>query len=202
MNIFKLKSFNPEKFGSKRVGKDRQKSDSHQLNLFAEGRVLQLHARSPFEEALMMDERGETQKASELYHKAIEQENHVADAFCNLGILQCQEKNPAKAIHYLTQSLKHNPRHLEAHFNLANVYTEEGNLDLGKLHYEICIEIDPGFTNSYFNLGLTLAAAQEYQKAIDVLNEYRKLAPGEDRNSAVEMILKLQTLLDTATRCG
>lgn len=202
MNIVKLQASNPEKFGSKRVGKDRQKTDRQQLDLFAEGRVLQLHSQSPFEEALMMDEQGKIEEACELYHKAIDQENHVADAYCNLGILMCRENNPAKAIHFLTLSLKQNPRHLEAHFNLANIYTDEGNLGLGKLHYEICIEIDPAFTNSYFNLGLTLAASKEYKQAIDVLNRYREIAPPKDQKSAVELIIKLQTMLNTAPRCG
>lgn len=202
MNIVKLQSPSPGKFGSKRVGKNRAKADQHQLDLFAEGRVLQLHSKSAFEEALIKDEQGDNEAASKLYHKAIEEENHAADAYCNLGILMSRENKPVKAIHYLTLSLKHNSRHLEAHFNLANVYTDEGNLELGKLHYEVCIQLDPSFSNSYFNLGLTLAASQEYEQAIEVLKKYREIAPAEDQKSAVELILKLQTMLNAAPKCG
>lgn len=202
MNIVKLQSPGPGKFGSKRVGNSRTKAGQHQLDLFAEGRILQLHSKSAFEEALIKDEQGENEAARKLYHKAIEEGNHTADAYCNLGILMSRENNPVKAIHYLTLSLKHNSRHLEAHFNLANVYSDEGNLKLGKLHYKICIEIDPAFSNSYFNLGLTLAASQEYRQAIEVLKQYREIAPQEDKTAAAELILKLQTMLNSAPKCG
>jgi hypothetical protein len=32
--------------------------------------------------------------------------------------------------------LKNEPRHVEAHYNLANLYFDAGDLQLAKLHYE------------------------------------------------------------------
>lgn len=199
MKIVKLKT-SPEKFGSKRVGESGKRKN--QLDLFSESRVLQLHALTSFEEALKMDEAGNITKAAKLYQKAIEEEIHVADAYCNLGILKCQEGLIAEAVNCFTLCLKHDPRHSEAHFNLANLYAEEGNLKLGKLHYEISIEIDPAFSNSYFNLGLTLAANHEYEAAIEALQKYRKITSPEEHQPAVELILSLQTMLNNAEKCG
>lgn len=200
MNVINIKALDPEKFGSRRVG--HKKKNKQQLDLFAEGKVLQLHSRSVFEEALMLDENGNTEEACRLYHKAAKEEEHAADAYCNLGILKCREDKMAEAVHFLTLGLKHNPRHLEAHFNLANIYAEMGNLELGKLHYEICIKVEPEFTNSYFNLGLTLAAAQKYEEAIEILKQYSELVSPEDGKDATEMILKLQLMLNSTPKCG
>lgn len=192
MRILELHSSDPEKIGAKKVHKGENDQEERQLNLFTTGRILQLHAVSPFEEALMLDERGDTKRAEDLYHKAIKAGDQVADAYCNLGIIEAQQDHTIEAINYLTLSLKHSPRHVEAHFNLGNLYTEAGNLELGVLHYEMSIQIDPTFTGSYFNLGLSLAASQQYQKAIEIFQQYRQLCPVSQQKPALEMIRKLQ----------
>ncbi len=197
MRILELPSSNPEKFGSKRVQRDRDKKGvEQQLNLFASGKVLQLHSLSPFEEALMVDERGDKESARDLYLKAIGAGDQTADAYCNLGILESQNENFVKAIDYLTLSLKYNPRHFEAHYNLANAYIEAGNLDLGILHYEVAIEVEPSFLNSYFNLGLALASAREYKRSITVLEKYCGLTLPEEHRAALDMIQKLRNMVN------
>src|SRR5262249_32721389 len=59
-----------------------------QLNLFPQpGQLIRLPVRlSPFESALLLHERGDS-RAAESYRKAIQDEDYVADAYCNLGIL-------------------------------------------------------------------------------------------------------------------
>ncbi|MEX1062654.1 MAG: tetratricopeptide repeat protein [Balneolaceae bacterium] len=201
MKIIQLSAADTEKFGSKRVRKSDSKINARQLNLFTEGRMLKLHPLSPFEEAFMMDERDDREAARKLYHKAIRTDDRPADAYCNLGILESQDQQMTKAVDYLTLSLKLNPRHLEAHFNLANLYADSGNRKLAKFHYEICIRIEPAFSNSYFNLGLTLAAEQQYREAIDILSEYCRIAPCQEHKQALELIRKLQSMA-AADKCG
>ena len=55
---------------------------------------------------------------------------------------------------HFTLSLKNDPRHVEAHYNLANLYYDAGDLQLAKLHYEAAAQIEPGFSLVYFNLSL------------------------------------------------
>ena len=184
----------PEKFGPQRVQKKKAGTgvERHgQLNLFAGGKVVRLNQLSPFEEALMLDDQGDTAKARTRYLKAIEEGDSIADAYCNLGILESQEGNSVKAIDCFTRCLKEEPRHYEAHYNLANLYAEVGNFALSKEHYQIAIEVEPTFTNSYFNLGLTLAMNKEFKEAVQVLHQYRTLTPKEDHRLADDLILKL-----------
>src|SRR6266498_3589644 len=132
------------RLGYSRVRKrGRRADDPNQLDLFLPppARIANFsEALSPFEQALLCDERGEAQ-AAELYVKAIENHDCEADAFCNLGIIESKKGNPAKAFDCFTTSLKHDPRHAEAHYNLANLYFELNDFRLAQIHYEMAVEV-------------------------------------------------------------
>ena len=194
--VIQFPSPNPEKFGFKPVRKkkhtDTPPPKQGQLNLFAGGKMVSLNQLSPFEEALMLDEQG-NEKAKEIYTKAIQQGDSVADAYCNLGILESEQKNFTKAIDCFTRGLKEDPRHFEAHYNLANLYAEVGNIPLAKLHYQMSIEIEPTFPNSHFNLGLTLAMNKEIDEAVQALLTYRGLVTYEEDKTQVEELISSLT---------
>ena len=179
----------PEKFGFKPVRKRKHDAveKTNQLNLFLGGRVVKLGNLSAFEEALILDERNEPM-AKELYLKAIAENDCVADAYCNLGILESQENHFHKAIDCFTLSLKNDPRHFEAHYNLANLYAEIGNWPLAKVHYQMSITLEPDFPNSHFNLGLTLAMIGESHAAVSELYQYKKLSDKDDFRQVDELI--------------
>lgn len=187
----------PEKFGFKPVRKKKASDPPKhgQLNLFTGGKVVKLNQLTSFEEALMLDEQGDVAHARELYQKAIVEKDCLADAYCNLGILESEARNVTKAIDCFTLCLKEEPRHFEAHYNLANLYAEVGNYALAKIHYQISIEIEPEFPNSHFNLALTLAMNKEVQEAIQSLLVYRRLAAAEDKRQAEELIHALTRTL-------
>lgn len=188
----------PTKFGLQRADKRKGKEPSKrpgQLPLFTTGKLVKLNQLSTFEEALLLDEQDDKTAARKRYQKAIEESDCAADAYCNLGIIESQEGNHAKAIDCFTNALKHNPRHSEAHYNLANLYAEVGNYPLAKIHYGISIEVEPSFPNAYYNLGLTLALTQEYLNAVNYLQKYQELTPEEEHKDTTDLIFKLQSML-------
>lgn len=186
-----------EKFGFKPVRKKKAEvpEKKGQLNLFVGGKVVKLNHLTPFEEALLIDDMGDSDKARELYLKAIKSKDSIADAYCNLGIIESEARHFSKAIDCFTLCLKEDPRHFEAHYNLANQYAEIGNLPLAKVHYQLSIEIEPEFPNSYFNLGLTLAMNREIDEAIQALLNFRNVAAPEDRKQAEDLIKMLTRTL-------
>ena len=100
-----------------------------QLNLFRGevGRLARL--LTPFEEALLLHEQGDP-KAADCYLEAINEGDNVAEAYCNLAIINLEQQNLAKALDNFTLSLKSDPRHVEAHYNLGNLYYDAGDLGL------------------------------------------------------------------------
>lgn len=139
----------------------------------------------------MLDETGDVEGARKRYVQAIKEKDSLADAYCNLGIIESEARNFSKAIDCFTLCLKEDPRHFEAHYNLANQYAEIGNLPLAKVHYEMSITLEPEFPNSYFNLALTLALNKEIQPAVHALTSYRKLVSPEERKQADDLIQTL-----------
>lgn len=133
---------------------------------------------SPFEEALMLDEKGDP-KAEDLYLEAVQKSSASADSLCNLGVLYASRGETAKSIGALTKALSMNPRHLESHYNLANIYFDAGNYDLAIIHYEVALEIDPLFSDAWFNLSLALLSIKNHTKSFDAFLQFKKLKPSE-----------------------
>ncbi|MEQ9468088.1 MAG: tetratricopeptide repeat protein [Ekhidna sp.] len=189
----------PQKLGPKKARRRRRPNleDFGQLNMFDElsdTPVVSLpKAGSFFEEAIRLDELGE-EEAEKYYLLAIENDQSAEDALCNLGILKSGQGDLTKAIDYLTQCLKMNPRHFEAHYNLGNVYSDLGNLELAKVHYELSTQIEPEYPNSYYNLGLVLISLKKYREAILSINKYVELAPSSEHQIANELIKTLNAI--------
>jgi len=193
-----LKFPDVKKFGFKAVKKSKRVDlEKHgQLNLFSSpqkvAKVIQMKSDlSPFEQAMMLDERGES-SAKTIYRKAIEENDYVADAYCNLGILESKEGNTGKALDCFAHSLSSDPRHFEAHFNLANLYLDEENLKLAKLHYEAAREIQPDYANLHFNLALVYAMLNQLEDSIQSLKRYKSLTTVSEHKSADELLRNLQ----------
>lgn len=190
----------PEKLGLKKARKSRKPDpeDLGQLNLFnqiiSEPRVLKFDdGHGFFEQALHHDEMGDA-SAENLYLKAIEAGESVANAYCNLGILMNSQGKHAKAVDYLTRCLQESSRHYEAHYNLGNLYSEIGNFSLARMHYEVSTEIEPDFPNGYYNLGLVLISMHEYELATRAINRYINLTPESDHSVAHDLLKTLKTL--------
>ena len=187
------------KLGYKRVRNKRTRDADHpdQLALFAQptAQILTLAPElSRFEQALILDERGDPQ-AAQLYEKAIEEQDCAADAYCNLGILESQKGNVTRAFDCFTIALKQDPRHAEAHYNLGNLYFDVNDFRLAQIHYEMAGQVNPSFPNVYFNLGLVLAINNDLANAVQALTRYRALAPESERHNAEELLQNLQKLL-------
>ncbi len=161
-----------------------------QLNLFRgdpAGKLARL--LTPFEEALLLHEQGDA-KAAESYWEAINNGDNVAEAYCNLGILDLEQGKLGKALDNFTLSLKHEPRHVEAHYNLGNLYYDAGELPLARLHYEAAAQIESGFSLVYFNLALVYHKLNDLQGAMAALDKYKQLAPDDEEIEAVNQLLK------------
>ena len=160
-----------------------------QLSLFRveEGRLARL--LTPFEEALLLHEQGDI-KAAEYYLEAINEGDNVAEAYCNLGIIDLEQGDRAKALDHFTLSLKHDPRHVEAHYNLGNLYYDAGEYRLARLHYEAAKQIEPGFSLVYFNVALVYHRLSDLPAASAALERYKELEPEDKDIEALSELLK------------
>jgi len=162
-----------------------------QMSLFRpEGRQVKVaRLLTPFEEALLLHEQGD-EKAVEFYDEAISAGDNVAEAYCNLGIIELDRGNSIGALENFTQSLKNDPRHVEAHYNLANLYYDAGDFPLARLHYEAAAQIEPNFSLVYYNLALVYHRLTNVAAATQALLKYKELEPGDEEIELVDQLLK------------
>ena len=146
---------------------------------------------------MLLDEKGDA-RAIDAYLRAIAQQDCVADAYCNLGIIESKQGKISKAFDCFTTSLKHEPRHFEAHFNLGNMYFEVNDFRLAQIHYEMAAEVDPGFPNVYFNLALVLSINSEFMGAIAALVRFQQLVPPNEARNADDLLENLKKSLAAA----
>lgn len=203
MQVAKILEFTPKqpaKSGFEKVKKRKNISSEAkgQLNLFSQAaHVLRLPSNTgPFEEALLLDERGD-ERAEDAYALAIEEGDDLADAYCNLGIIRSKAGNTPKAFDCFTKSLEHNPRHFESHFNLGNLYLEEGDVRLARMHYELAAEVEPDHASVYFNLGLVDAISNDFPAALKVLKKYKGLVSQEEGRKADDLLENLHRSMNT-----
>ena len=186
------------KLGYKRVKKRSSCSENpDQLHLFLQpsAQILSFASGlSLFEQALMLDERGDMGAAG-LYAKAIEEQDCVADAYCNLGIIESRNGNTAKAFDCFTTSLKHDPRHSEAHYNLGNLYFDVNDFRLAQVHYEMASQVSPSFASVYFNLALVQTINSDSAAAIVALRKYQALVSEDEARTAEDLLQDLRKSL-------
>jgi len=192
---FPIKAVPKFGFERARVGKSEktdQMERQGQMSLFRQpaADVVQLPT-SAFAEAFLLDERGDA-RAAESYRKAIAEGDCVADAWCNLGIMQSRDGKRNEAFDSFTKALGHDPRHFESHYNLGNLYFESDDLRLARVHYEFAAAIKPTFPYLHFNLGLLYALAEDYEAAVDSLLRYKELAPEDESRQAEDLITNIR----------
>ena len=187
----KLIPYQPDterKLGFRKVRKDHAEDQEQQLDLFRHQRDIQkIRHLDPFEKGLQLDERNDD-LAEKLYLEAIRNSISVADAFCNLGIIYAGRGGTAQAIDCFTNALIQDPRHTEAHYNLANMYYDAGNYQLALTHYEVAFRMEGSFAEITYNLALTHLCLHNRDKAVYFLRKYVEQAEPPDQVQAQKLI--------------
>lgn len=167
-----------------------------QLGLFhSGGHVLNLPVeRSSFMKGLLLFDRQDPSSKQE-FQKAIEEDDHPADAWCNLGIIAHEEGRIAEAVNCFTNGLSLNSRHFECHFNLGNLYGEAGSHKPAALHYGTAIQIEPEFPDTYFNLALTRAQEQDWIGTKDLLLRYAAFEDADKKEIAEDIVRQIDEVL-------
>jgi len=85
--------------------------------------------------------------------------------------------------------LRNEPRHVEAHYDLANLYFDVGDLQLAKLHYETAAELEPSFSPLHYNLALVYYKLDNLNGACAALHKYKELVPEDHEMKAIDELL-------------
>jgi tetratricopeptide (TPR) repeat protein len=113
--------------------------------------------------------RGDLEKASDYYLKAVQFDQEFYLAFYQLGVLEKKMGNSDEAISYFNKAIKIKPDFHKAWFTLGTSYEVDNNLDSAIIKYIKAIELNPGYTKAYGNLGNIYTLQEDYDSAKDIL---------------------------------
>jgi tetratricopeptide (TPR) repeat protein len=119
---------------------------------------------------------GKIDAAISQFQKAVQLKPDFTLAENNLNRALAIQNEIAKEISRLQQLLKDDPKNVELHFQLGNLYFQNGDLNQAKQQYEKALQLNPKFVPALNNLALVSAADKAYDSALktflEVLNYY------------------------------
>jgi arylsulfatase A-like enzyme/Flp pilus assembly protein TadD len=111
----------------------------------------------------------------------------------NLGLVAMAEGRLAEARKFLVEATTGNPRSFEGWSVLGMVCARQGDAEGAIAAWETARDINPGFVDVLYNLGLAYAQAGRLSEAADCFDEYvARAQPGSQRDQALAMAQQLR----------
>ncbi len=114
-------------------------------------------------------------EARHAYEQALALDASLADAHVNLGRLQHQAGEAARAESHYRAAIRLAPRDAVAHFNLAGLLEETARARDAVASYHQALAADPDFADAHYNLGLLLDSLGRRAAAMTHLRAARRL---------------------------
>lgn len=122
-------------------------------------------------------EQGDTLNAIKNFQTAANYDQNYFDPFLQLGMIYSAMKNPL-AVEYLNTALTLRPMALEAYYQLALFFQENGNEKKAITTYENILNIEPEHQFSLYNLGyIHLVYLQDFAKGAEYFTRVIELNP-------------------------
>ncbi len=131
-----------------------------------------------FVKGLIYDDMGDTLRAIKQYQTAIERNPEFYDVYILLGLKHSQLKD-SLAITYYNDAIRIKPQSIEAHYNLAMYYQDNGMFDKAIEEYNNILEnIDSLNYQATYNKGyLYLEYSVNYKKALKYFTKAYQINP-------------------------
>lgn len=136
-----------------------------------------IYADALFQEALGLEQQGDTEEAIRAYRKVIEADPAFAGAFVNLGTIYFTARDFRQAEASYKSAIEADPSYALAYFNLGNLYDEMGDRPVALLQYESALKLNPNYADAHYNIALLYQATGQVLKAVHHWKSYLKLDP-------------------------
>jgi len=121
---------------------------------------------------MILDLRGENDKALIYYQKALQVEPENTETLSNIASALAEQGKFDEALVYFNRALQVNPDHPAAHYNLAHMLKKSGRPNEAVSHYYSALRAKPDFIEARYNLALLLESLGKIDEA---LQQYRQL---------------------------
>lgn len=155
-------------------------NDSTALQQFEKANVIHPDARSINNAALLHQQRGNVERAEELYRRSLEVAQDTAQvraASINLAELLRQQGRTEESLQLYSDYLSEHPSDVDAAINYAVGLRAAGRQDSANALFQQLLERDDLSFEQWFNAGLGLIESQSYEGARMAFERARELRP-------------------------
>jgi len=124
-------------------------------------------------------EQGKFDRAIICYHKAIEYNPYLTEAYHNLGEVFASENKFEEAISYYHEVIKIKPDDFRTLHSLGKTLAAKGNIDEAIVCHLKSLEINPNYIRAYHSLGNTLVQKGELYSAIAYYTKGIEFSPND-----------------------
>ncbi|KFP72470.1 Bardet-Biedl syndrome 4 protein, partial [Acanthisitta chloris] len=151
---------------------------------------------------------GETDKAIEVYKKAVEFSPENTDLLTALGLLYLQTGDYQKAFEHLGNALTYDPGNYKATLAAGSMMQTHGDFDVALSKYKVVASSVPESPPLWNNIGMCFFGKKKYVAAISCLKRANYLAPfdwkilynlGLVHLTMQQIVVKMDSLCDSST---
>ena len=121
--------------------------------------------------ALDYQMKGNIEKASEAYYKALEIDNYYNMSRVNLALLEYNRGNVAKAEELYIKVTTQEPQFSQPFYMLGLLYNEIGDQQKSLSYLKMACEKEPKIVRAFYNYALKLQEQQQFAESIAVIDE-------------------------------
>lgn len=114
----------------------------------------QLSSKEAFQLAMKYHQKGELDKAEQLYSSVLQVDMHNSDAKHYLGLIFASKGDIDPAIEYIRQAIELDRTNATFHNNIGELYRQQGQFEHAEFHLTSAVELKPDYVDAYTNLGL------------------------------------------------
>lgn len=143
-------------------------------------------------------EKGEFEKATEIYNKVITQaaadsalgKEMTAKALAGIGNCYLKQNKLTEAQDFFRKSIENSPKDEILAYNVGEIYFANSNMDEALRYFELAAQIKPDWPDPYLKLGYVFLNKGENAKAIEKLEKFLTLEPEGERAALAQNIIR------------
>ncbi|HVP91913.1 MAG TPA: tetratricopeptide repeat protein [Terriglobales bacterium] len=143
-------------------------------------------------------EKGEFDKATELYNKLIELsasdptlgKEIAGKALAGIGDIYLKQNKLAEAQEYFRKSIERSPKDEILAYDVGEIYFSNQNLDEAQKYFELATQIKPDWPDPYLKIGYVYLNKGDNVNAARMFEKFLTLEPEGERAALVQNILK------------
>jgi tetratricopeptide (TPR) repeat protein len=144
-------------------------------------------------------EKGDFEKAVEIYNKVLEQskvdaalgKEMAAKSLAGIGNCYLKQNKLKEAQDFFKQSIENSPKDEILAYNVGEIFFSNQGLDEALKYFDLAAQIRPEWPDPYLKLGYVYLNKADNPKAIENFDKFLKLEPEGERAALVRNILNV-----------